>query len=340
MHTKYIFSPLVLILSFLFLFATNSQSDEWVLTTECKVKVADADRGMLHGKGFLYGAPNNKAKIVVKWKSGSVLNFTGTSNGDRAKGTWKNGNNTGTMSIERTSHTTFEGPLEWQNNVNSIKFYNCRTVNNPSVDGGGGENEDSSLPTYGVFFHNTGNVNLTVLVNQTYAVAPPNPSPSTVVFTGPPTSTRNSAAGMSLAYGCYTFCVYWDTGKTNGLNQKIYSYRYIGDLAKNEFPLCHNENTPKKPIVKVSSGRPDGTGVGYEGQCPGVRHSGNPNAQPDYPNTPAQPQGQTSSGSYLPPCDCTNPRNGRRFLLPTLITGACTDETVLDYLRPENYNCR
>lgn len=47
----------------------------------------------------------------------------------------------------------------------------------------------------------------------------------------------------------------------------------------------------------------------------------------------------TDSGLFTS-LDCTNPRNGKRFILPTLITGACTDETVLDYLRPENYNCK
>lgn len=305
-----------------------------VLTTECKVKIADSDRGMLHGKGFLYGGPDNKAKIIVNWESGSTLTFIGTSNGDRAKGTWKNGNNTGAMSIERTSHTTFDGPLTWQNNTNTIYFYECEIVF-------GRDSGNQAKPTNRVSFHNTGNINLKATVYTTYAVPKPDPSPSVVVFPGPPTFTVNSAAHMALEYGCYSFCVDWDTGKTDNLNQKIYSYRIIGDPYGPKYAICHNENNVGDLIVQVSSGEPDGTGVGYKGQCPGTKTHGNRNNSPNYPNSGGQPQGQqTIPQNYLPPCDCTNPRNGKRFVLPTLITGACTDETVLDYLKPENYNCR
>lgn len=278
MRSKYQFTTLVLVLSFLFLCPINSQSNQWVLTTECKVKIADADRGMLHGEGFLYGAPKNKAKIVVKWQSGSVLNFTGTSNGDRAKGTWRNGNNTGTMSIERRSHTTFEGPLTWQGNTNTIYFYDCEIVY-------GRDSGDQAKPTNRVSFHNTGNINLTASVYTTYAAPMPNPSPSVVVFPGPPTSTVNSAAHMGLAYGCYTFCVHWDTGKTDNLNQKIYSYRIIGDPFGPKYAVCHNENNIGNLVVQVSSGKPDGTGVGYEGQCPAARPHGSDNSSPGSPST-------------------------------------------------------
>jgi len=325
----------LLVITFIFLFFTpNISYSQMTLTTECNVKIADADRGMLYGKGYFYGAPNNKAKIVVKWKTGSVLNFMGTSNGDRAQGTWKNGNNTGTMSVERTSHTTFEGPLTWQNNTNTIYFYDCDVVY-------GRDSGNQAKPTNRVSFHNTGNINLTATVYTTYAVPMPNPIPSVVVFPGPPTITVNSAAHMGLAYGCYTFCVHWDTGKTDNLNQKIYSYRIIGDPFGPKYAVCHNENNLDNLVVKASSGKPDGTGVGYEGQCPRSGSHSNSNNSPRYPSNPSQPHNQqTESGSYLPPCDCTNPRNGKRFVLPTLITGACTDETVLDYLRPENYNCR
>lgn len=332
MRTSNIISIHVLVLILLIVFPMTSNSDEMILTTECNVKIADADRGMLYGKGFLYGAPNNKAKIVVKWKTGSVLNFTGTSNGDRAKGTWKNGDNTGTMSIERTSHTTFEGPLTWQNNTNTIYFYDCEIVY-------GRDTANQAKPTNRVSFHNTGSINLTATVYSTYAVDMPDPSPSVVVFPGPPTSTVNSAAHMALEYGCYTFCVHWDSGKTDNLNQKIYSYRIIGDPFGPKYAICHNENNVGNLVVQVSSGKPDGTGVGYKGQCQAARPHGSGNNFPTYPSTPAQPQGQQTE-RYLPPCDCTNPRNGKRFILPTLVTGACTDETVLDYLRPENYNCR
>jgi hypothetical protein len=329
MRVNYVAKLFVIVVCLFYIFPNESYS-QMTLTTECKVKIADSERGTLHGKGFLYGGPNKKAKIVVKWETGSVLNFNGTSNGDRAKGTWKNGNNTGTMSIERTSHTTFEGPLVWQNNTNTIYFYDCETVY-----GRNGGNQ--TTPTIGVFFHNTKTIPLTVFVNETDGPLPPDPTQSTVVFSGPPTFTRNSAAGLTLAYGCYSFCVHWDTGKTDDLNQKIYAYRFIGDLP-NEPAICLNENSTK-PVVKVSSGIPFAIGVGYAGQCPGAKQAVQP-VTPTYPEQQAPLPRQQESSLNLPPCDCTNPRNGKRFLLPTLIIGACTDETVLDYLRPENYNCR
>jgi hypothetical protein len=211
-----------------------------------------------------------------------------------------NEGNSGTMSLDPTSSaaTSFSGPFTSNNITASITLLNCRQT---------GDNRQ--ITDVGVFFHNTGTIPLTVLVNETDGPRPPDPSQSTVVFPGPPTSTQNSAAGLSLAYGCYSFCVHWDTGKTDSLNQIIYSYRFIGRLP-DQPAICLNENTPTipAPVVMVGSGTPVGTGVGYAGQCPGVGYAG----QRNYPLTPQEScardlpgsiySGETRNGTYI--CNC------------------------------------
>ena len=325
----------VIILSIVFLavcFPESSHS-QMILTATCNAQLVNNEHNAsLLGEASIHGVSNKNASMVIKWQNGTVLTATRTEIiGNHTSWKWvNNAGNSGTMSLDPTSSaaTSFSGPFTFNNITSSITLLNCRHA---------GENRP--IPYIGVFFHNTGTIPLTVLVNETDGPRPPDPSQSTVVFSGPPTSTRNSAAGLSLAYGCYSFCVHWDTGTTDRYNQIIYSYRFIGRLPDRP-AICLNENTPINPVVQVSTGEPVGTGVGYAGQCPGVGHAG----QRNYPPVPqpAQPQGQqnVTPQSNMPPCDCTDPRNGKRFRKPALIAGGCTDSTVLDYLNAEDYNCR
>lgn len=280
-----------------------SSHSQMILTTTCNAQLVNNEHNeSLLGEASMYWDSYKDFSIVIKWQNGTVLTATRTEiSGNHTSWKWvNNAGNSGTMSLDRTSSagTSFSGPFTFNNITSSITLLNCR------YDG-----ENQEIPGIGVFFHNTGTIPLTVLVNQTDGPRPPDPSQSTVVFSGPPTSTRNSAAGLSLAYGCYSFCVHWDTGKTDRLNQIIYSYRFIGRLPDRP-AICLNENTPTipAPVVRVSTGEPVATGVGYAGQCPGVGQAG----QRNHPLTPQQIcardvpgsvwSGEIRNGTYI--CNC------------------------------------
>jgi len=329
---KIVYAAAISAFLLLVIFPASSRS-QMNQTTTCNVLVENKESvAKLRGTATMHEDQKN-VSIVIKWENGNELTFNGPKTGYGTSGRWVNNlGNSGTMLLSKKTLNSYEGYFVFNKITSMIYVDNCTA--------GGNQGGNRTIADVGVFFHNTGTTPLTVMVSETDGPRPPDPSQSTVVFPGPPTSTTNSAAGLSLAYGCYSFCVYWDTGKTDSLNQIIYSYRFIGKVPGDP-AICLNENTPLNPTVLVSSGTPAGTGVGYEGQCPGARQAGQGN-NTYYP--PQQPQGQQNpsspSMSDLPSCNCTNPRNGKRFLKPSLIAGACDDPTVLDYLTPQDYNCR
>ncbi|MBK9154838.1 MAG: hypothetical protein IPM25_11580 [Chloracidobacterium sp.] len=324
-------NPSILIFAFLLIAFSVSAQSRMDISANCKAHLHDGrGNNSIYGGASIYEDARNYT-IVITWTNRTVLTYRGPKTSAGTSGQWTNtSNNQGSMALQKSSPNSFEGQFRFQNNVGRIRLYECIFIR----DGGIEERRG-----FGVFFHNTGNINLTVFVADTDGPFAPDPTQSTVAFTGPPTWTRNSPAGLTLFGGCYSFCVHWDTGRTDRLRQKIYSYRFIGALPGRP-AICLNENSPPRPIVRVSSGVPFRTGVGYDGQCPASRLAAErARQQPISPAPPRTQQTQPNNSANLPPCDCTNPRNGKRFRKPSLILGSCDSPTVLDYLTPEHYKC-
>ncbi|MGD9589056.1 MAG: hypothetical protein AB7Q37_01680 [Pyrinomonadaceae bacterium] len=328
-------NPSILIFAFLLIAFSVSAQSRMDISANCKAHLHDGrGNNSIYGGASIYEDARNYT-IVITWTIGTVLTYRGPKTSAGTSGQWTNtSKNQGSMALRKTSPSSYEGQFRFNREVGTIRLYECiSTASRPWADG------DRGVPGIGVFFHNTGNINLTVFVADADGPVPPDPTQSTVVFTGPPTWTRNSAAGLTLFGGCYSFCVHWDTGRIDRLRQKIYSYRFIGELPGRP-AICLNENSPPRPIVRVSSGMPFRTGVGYDGQCPGAKLAAErARQQPIWPGQPGERQTQPNNSANLPPCDCTNPRNGKRFRKPSLILGSCDSPTVLDYLTPEHYKC-